>query len=123
MEGTEMRYSNALAVAAVAAGLAFAGGTAKAEEHYREGRDIEHERRDLDRDYAKVHHLRADIERDRWRMDQDLRSGRERAAARKARDIARDERALESQLQDIRRDKADLRRERRDWDRDYWRDR
>ena len=65
--------------------------------------------RDLRRDYARVERLRADIARDRARLDEDIRCGRSRAASRDAADLARDQRALEAQLRDIHHDRRELR--------------
>jgi hypothetical protein len=69
------------------------------------------QRRDLRSDYARVDRMRADIARDRWRMNEDIRCGRGRAAAAEAADLARDQRALNGQLRDIHRDRRDLRRD------------
>jgi hypothetical protein len=55
--------------------------------------------------------MRADIARDRARLNEDIRCGRDRAAARDAADPARDQRALDAQLRDIRRDRRDYYRQ------------
>ena len=104
-----------------------------AQERYGEWRDIHHDRedlrhdyRDLRSDYAQADRLRADIARDRWMLDEDLRCGREWAARSDAADLARDQRALNRLTRDIRHDQADIYRDRRDLHRDYresWRDR
>ena len=60
--------------------------------------------RDRDFDYSRVERLRADVARDRARLDEDLRCGRRRAAAADARDLARDRRTLEALERDGRRD-------------------
>ncbi len=91
-----MRYKM-IAMAAVAAGMLFSTSTAKAEDDYR---------RDLRHDYANADRLRADIARDQYRLNQDLRCGRPYAAQAQARDIARDQRALDRQMRDIHRDHA-----------------
>ncbi len=72
-------------------------------------RDVRHDQRDLRHDYTRVDRMRADIARDRARLDEDIRCGRSGAAAADARDLARDQRALDSQLRDIHRDRQDLR--------------
>ena len=86
-----------IALAALAAGLLFSTSTAKAEDDYR---------RDLRHDYARANRLRADIARDQYRLDRDLRCGRPYAAQAQARDIARDRHALDRQMRDIRHDHA-----------------
>ena len=73
-------------------------------------RDTHNERRDLRHDYARVDRMRADIARDRARMNEDIRCGRSRAAAADAADLARDQRALGAQVRDIHRDQRDLNR-------------
>ena len=67
--------------------------------------------RDLRHDYGRVDRLRDDIARDRARLNEDIRCGRQAAAAADARDLARDQRALDVQYRDIRSDRY----ERRDW--------
>jgi hypothetical protein len=42
-----------------------------------------------------------------WRLNQDIRYGRHRAAAADAADLAHDRRALDAQIRDIRRDRRD----------------
>jgi hypothetical protein len=89
-----MQYIKSLAQFAVAVGLMMAGASQLSAADWR---DIRH-------DYARVDHMRADIARDRARLDEHIRCGRQSAAARDARDLARDQRALDAQLRDIRRD-------------------
>jgi hypothetical protein len=85
---------------ALATGMLFAGAsTASAQEW-----------RDLRHDYRRVDAMRDDIARDRARLNEDIRCGRQAAAARDAADLARDQRALNYQVRDIRRDEY-----RRDW--------
>ena len=72
---------------------------------------MRHDYRDLSGDYARVNAMRADIARDRARLNEDIRCGREAAAARDAADLARDQRALEAQLRDIRHDQRDIYRD------------
>ena len=69
------------------------------------------DRQDIRRDDAAISRLRANIARDRRRLDEDIRTGRRREAARDADDLARDERMLNARLHDIRLDRND-----------YWRD-
>ncbi len=60
--------------------------------------------RHIDRDYDRIERMRADIARDRARLDEDIRCGRERAARHDAADLARDQRRLEAMLRDVHRD-------------------
>lgn len=100
-----MRYNKLFAWLALAAGTALPG---VAQDRYW---DIHNDRRDLRHDYARVDRMRDDIARDRRRLNEDIRRGRTRAAAKQARDLARDQRKLDSQLRDIHRDRRDLRRD------------
>jgi len=109
-----MRYSGLLSLAVVAAGVVVSGSVAKAEDPYWDRRDQRHDRQDLRRDYARVDDLRADMARDQWRLNEDLRCGRLRAAEREARDMARDQRTLNAKRRDIRRDRSDMYWDRRD---------
>ena len=71
---------------------------------------------DRGRDYARLDRLRADIAQDRWRMNEDIRRGRDRAAAQDARDLARDQRSLDALERDVRHDQGrDYRDYRNDW--------
>jgi len=81
--------------------------------------DLRHDYRDLGSDYTRVNAMRADIVRDRARLNEDIRCGREAAAARDAADLARDQRALEAQLRDIRHDQRDIYRDEQSYQR--WR--
>ncbi len=65
------------------------------------------DRQDIRHDDAAISRLRADIARDRWRLDEDIRCGRRREAARDADDLARDQRALDARLRDVRHDRHD----------------
>jgi hypothetical protein len=58
--------------------------------------------RDLRHDYRREQALMNDIARDRARLNEDIRCGRQGAAARDAADLARDQRALESLRRDVR---------------------
>ena len=114
-----MRYRKVLANFGVLAGLAVgAAGTLSARDwddswHGRDyqRQDLRHDYWDLSGDYARVNAMRADIARDRARLQEDIRCGREAAAAREAADLARDQRALEAQLRDIRHDQHEIYRE------------
>jgi hypothetical protein len=74
--------------------LALTVGTAAipaaAQDGYWHRRDVRNGQRDLRRDYARVERMRADMARDQWRLNRDLRYGRRRAAAADAADLARD---------------------------------
>lgn len=118
-----MRHLKSFAQFAVAAGLVATGVSQLSAADWR---DIDHDRRDLRQDYRdmrqdydRLDYMRADIARDRARLDEDTRCGRQPAAARDASDLARDQRALDTQLRDIRRDQNDAYRDRRDIRRDY----
>ena len=76
------------------------GGTMLADGRYGD-------RQDIRRDEAAISRLRADIARDRCRLDADIRAGRRREAARDADDLARDQRALDARLRDVRHDRND----------------
>jgi hypothetical protein len=108
---------------ALLAGLAASGATVLSAQDWhdvnRDRADLRADRRDLRHDYDRVAALRADIARDRVRLNEDIRRGRQRQAARDAADLARDQRALEYQLRDIQRDRADMNYDRRDLGRDY----
>ena len=81
--------------------------------------DLRHDYRDLSGDYARVNAIRADIARDRARLDENIRCGREAAAARDTADLAGDQRALDAQLRDIRHDQRDIYRDEQSYQR--WR--
>jgi hypothetical protein len=122
----EMRYRNVLVNLGLLAGLAVgAAGTLSArdwDDAWRgdyQRQDRRHEYRDLKGDQARVYAMRADIARDRARLNEDIRCGREAAAARDAADLARDQRALQAQLRDIRHDQHDLYRDEQSYQR--WR--
>jgi len=106
-----MRYSKIFAGFALAAGIA--ASTASAQGY----RDRYYDRQDLRGDYYRIDKMREHIARDRARLDEDIRCGRQEAAARDAADLARDQRALQFQVRDARRDQYDLRRDyyRNDW--------
>jgi len=114
-----MRYKKVLANFGVLAGLAVgAAGALSARDwddswHGRDyqRQDLRHDYRDLSGDYARVNAMRGDIARDRARLNEDIRCGRDATAARDAADLARDQRALEAQLRDIRHDQRDIYRD------------
>jgi hypothetical protein len=114
-----MKHSKLFATFTMAAGLAALGAPTLAAQDWRYGyarqQDMREDSRDLNRDYNRVDRMRADIARDRARMDEDIRCGRSAAASRDAADLARDQRALDAQMRDIRHDQTDLRRDYRDW--------
>ena len=122
-----MRYRKVLANFGVLAGLAVgAVGTLSARDwddswHRRDyqRQDLRHDYRDLSGDYSRVNAMRADIARDRARLNEDIRCGRQAAAARDAADLARDQRALKAQLRDIRHDQRDIYRDEQSYQR--WR--
>ena len=95
-----MRYSKCVIWLTMAAAMALPGASTLAAQDYY-GR---YNYRDVAHDYDRVNRLRADMERDQWRLNEALRCGRNREAQRIARDIDRDRRALEWQRRDIRRD-------------------
>ena len=85
--------------------------------------DLREDYRDIQNDYAQVDRLRADIARDRFRLNEALGAGNDWQASHIAADLARDQRALAALLADINRDHRDIRRDQLDLDRDlgYWR--
>src|SRR5438132_51577 len=103
-----MRHWKSLAHFAMVAGLVMGGAaTLSAQDwrdNYRDRRDLREDYRDMRADYARLNYMRADIARDRARLDEDIRCGREAAAARDAADLARDQRALDAQVRDIQHD-------------------
>ena len=112
-------------LALMAAGLTLGGVTQLSATDWR---DMNHDRQDLREDYRdlrvdriQVNRLRADIARDQVRLNENIRFGRDRAAAQDARDLARDQRALDALLRDIRHDRVDTYRDRRDIQRDAYR--
>ena len=122
-----MRYRKVLAYFGLLAGLAVgAAGTLSARDWDDEWRgresqrqDLRHDYRDLPGDYTRVSAMRADIARDRARLNEDIRWGREAAAAKDAADLARDQRALQAHLRDIRHDQRDIDRDEQSYQR--WR--
>jgi hypothetical protein len=87
---------------------AFLGGAAPAQDRY-------FDRQDLRVDYTQRDRLRADIARDRVRLDWANRWGRWGEARAIRRDLDRDYRALNALNRDIRHDRRDLRHDRGDY--------
>ena len=112
-----MRHWKSLTQLAVAAGLAVGGAATLSAQDWRDvsrdRRDLRADYRDMQADSARINAMRADIARDRVRLNEDIRCGRQAAAARDAADLARDQRALDAQVRDIRHDQADAYR--RSW--------
>jgi len=99
-----MRYRNVLANLGLLAGLAVgAAGTLSARD-WDDAWRRDYQRQDRRHEY-------------RDRLNEDIRCGREAAAARDAADLARDQRALEAQLRDIRHDQRDLYRDEQSYQR------
>ena len=113
-----MRYTKLFAWFTLAVGMAGAS-VLSAQDSYWDRRDFRYDRQDLRHDYSQLNSLRADIARDRWRLKEDIRCGRDRAAAQDARDLARDQRALNALTRDIQHDRADMYSNYRDLRRDY----
>ncbi len=122
-----MRFTNMIAVGALTAvlgggqALLAADGFFGHDRGYNErdydrfdrGR-ISYQREDLRRDYRRVEELRAEIARDRARLDCHIREGREMAAAADARDLARDQRMLNELMRHIERKREASYRDQRD---------
>ncbi len=102
-----MKYTKYFAGFALAVGLLAAGTTTASAQDWRYRTA---ERQDLRYDYRRVDEMRAHIARDRACLDEDIRCGRQAAAARDAADLARDQRALQFQMRDIRHDQSYYRR-------------
>lgn len=88
----------ALAAALVSGGTMLAG-------------DRHEDRRDIRRDEVGMSRLRADIARDRCRLDEHLRAGRRWEAARDREMLERDEHRLMERLRDVRHDRNDYYRD------------
>jgi len=96
-----MRYNKCFAWCALVVGMALPGASLLSAADWN-GRDLRN-------DYGRAERMRDDITRDRARLNEDIRCGRSEAAARDARDLARDQRALDAQYRDIRHDQRDWR--------------
>ena len=90
------------------------------DDRYYQRQDLRDDYRDLRGDYAQVARLRADIARDRYRLNQALEYGDDWQASRIAGDLARDQRSLDALLADIARDHRDIRHDEREMNRDYY---
>ena len=109
-----MRYTKYFAGFALAVGLLAAGTpTASAQDYY--GRERYYARQDMRYDYRRIAEMREHIARDRARLNEDIRCGRQSAAARDAADLARDQRALEFMVRDVRHDRYNY------YNNGYWR--
>ena len=118
-----MRYTKLFAWFTLAVGMAGASVLSAADWdrrdlHY-DRQDLRQNSRDLRNDYSQLNDLRSDIARDRWRLNEDIRCGRDRAASQDARDLARDQRTLNALMRDIQHDKAGMYGDHRDLRRDY----
>ena len=105
--------------------LLLAGGSVFAQDYYGnrydQRQDLRADHRDLSRDYAQLDRLRADVARDRYRLNAALARGDEWQARRVARDLARDQRALNALQADIYRDHRDIRHDRWQTNGNTWR--
>lgn len=112
-----MRYWKSFAHYFLAAGLVLGAAATISARDWDDGsyrnRDLRHDYRDLHSDYARENAMRADIARDRARLNEDIRLGRQAAASRDAADLARDQRVLRAELRDIHRDRRDIHRDQR----------
>jgi hypothetical protein len=102
-----MRYTKYFAGFALAVGLLAAGTTTASAQEYWGNRA--HQRQDMRRDYRRMDEMREHIARDRARLNEDIRCGRQAAAARDAADLARDQRAMGYQMRDVPNDRWDWR--------------
>jgi hypothetical protein len=109
-----MRRTNWVGVFALAAGICLPVALS-AQERYGQYRDSFGDRQDVRRDYRDLHRdheaaerLQAEIARDRLKLDENIRCGREWAARRNAADLARDQRALRALRRDMRWDRGDM---------------
>ncbi len=115
----------ALALASLAAGSLQAADRDwddrgdRAADAWHDRADLRGDYRDMRGDYWRRNRLLADIEHDRWQLNEAIRCGNDRAAGRFAADLARDQRALAALDRDIRHDRRDAWRDERDLDRDY----
>lgn len=89
-----MRFTEWIGSIALAGGMAVAGTQAASAQDWR----------DIRNDSYRIEQMQGHIAADRARLDEDIRCGREEAAARDAADLARDQRALRAQVNDVRRD-------------------
>ena len=105
-----MRYIKYFSGFALAVGMALSGASSLSAQDWRDrAYDRAYDRQDIRHDYNRIDRMRADIARDRARLNEDIRCGRQSAASRDAADLARDQRALDAQLRDVRHDQRNLR--------------
>ncbi len=106
-----MLKSKLLASLTVAARIAISGGSIlSAQERFGEWREQQqYVRQDMRGDYGRIERLREAVARDRFRVNEDERSGRRWAARRDANQLARDGRALEFAMSDVRHDRRFVR--------------
>jgi hypothetical protein len=98
-----MKYAKYLTGFALAVGLLAAGTTTASAQDWRGRFDARQDfRQDMRQDNRRIAEMREHIARDRARLNEDMRRGRQRAAARDAADLARDERALHAMMRDAR---------------------
>jgi hypothetical protein len=113
-----MKQSRVFVWLALAVGVTLSGASTLSAQDWRgsvpERRDMRTDYRGVVGDRHAVDRLRADIARDQRRLDDAIRRGRSRDAARFAADLARDQRALRLQFRDVRHDRADLFYDQRD---------
>jgi hypothetical protein len=107
-----MRNFTNVAWVAVAAGLLLPGATALRADDWRGMRS---DSREIRHDYAAVERLRAEIARDEWRLNEDIRRGRRHAIRQDRRELERDQRALDSLLYDLQRDRREMYRDSREY--------
>ena len=74
------------------------------------GTGLAQDRRELRHDYRVIERLRAEVQRDRMRLDEDVRRGHYRQANRDRAKLARDERRLHDWEREARSDRHDMRR-------------
>lgn len=122
-----MRFTRLMTLTLTLAG-AFAGQALLADGPGWDNRDTRNDSQDLRRDYRDLRHdyaamdrLRADIARDQWRLDDDIRDGRRWRVEQDRRDLWRDQCRLDAFERDARADRHDIRRDNQDLRRDYYR--
>jgi hypothetical protein len=103
---------------ALAAGAALPGASTLSAQDWRvmfqNNHDVRSDYRDIAGDRKKLDRMRADVARDRARLNEAIRRGRTAEAARIAADMARDQRALDAQMRDIQHDRYNASYDRRD---------
>ena len=103
----------------LAVGALVVPGAATAQDRYYNRQDLRSDYRDVQRDYAQLDRLRADVARDQYRLNEARRYGDHFSARQISADLRRDKHALKALEHDIR---HDIRRDQRDLYRDgYYR--